>query len=206
MKRLISKIAAAAVALTLAFSFTACGDNGLNGWKTVAKNASDGTALQYVSKIQVSSSGTVGVYEVWYNASGINGEATFTVDFLSYSSSIKKIEGKVNDAVLKASKDGWINLCHDVEIKCNRVLITTCDTISLNEIVFIGKDGKLLNASFMEGGVRPNGSTSGNIYSRTELDALTENDPAYSKNPAYNVIDEQDKFPTELIIYKPDEE
>lgn len=206
MKKFISKITAAALAFALAFSFAACGDNGLNGWKTVAKAASDGTALQYVSKIQVSSSSTVGVYEVWFNASGISGEVTFAVDFLSYSSSVKKIEGKVSSEILKASHGGWVNLCKDIEIKCNRVLITTCDTMSLNEIVFVGKNGKLLDVSFMEGGVRPNGSTSGNVYGENELKSIDKNNPAYSEYPAYNIIDEQDKFPAELITYKPAEE
>ena len=78
--------------------------------------------------------------------------------------------------------------------------------MSLNEIVFVGKNGKLLDVSFMEGGVRPNGSTSGNVYAENELKSIDKNDPAYSEYPAYNIIDEQDKFPTELITYKPAEE
>lgn len=207
MKKLVSKIASAALACALVFSFASCGDNGLTGWKTVAKSASDGTALQYVSKVQVSQSSTVGVCEVWYNVSEISGEVTFSLDFLSYSSSVKKIDVKVDNDALKKSKDGWLMLNQTDEIKCNRVLISTCDTMSFNEIVFVGKDGKLLDATFYEGGVRPNGSVSGNIYSsESALDALDESNPAYSKYPAYNVVGEKDKFPTDLIVYKPTEE
>lgn len=73
--------------------------------------------------------------------------------------------------------------------------------MSLNEIIFIGTDGKVLEASFMEGGVRPSGTTSsGNIYEEEKLRSLTPLDPSYSEYPAYNIVDEQDKFPEELII------
>lgn len=204
MKKLIKKLFALTLTAALCFSLTACGDNGLNGWKTVAKTASsDGVKLEYVAKLEFSSGSILEVREAWFNASGLKGDASINVTLLNYTTKVKEIKDfAVTSATLKESKNGWVNLLKGVSYKCNKVLITTCDTISLNEIVFIGEDGKLIDLSFTEGGVRPSGSENGNIYSESELNALTEKNPAYSEHPAYNLIDEQDKFPTELITFK----
>lgn len=202
MKKLFKKLFALALASTMCFSLAACGDNGLNGWKTVAKSASsEGVALEYVAKLEFQS-GMSNVREAWYNISGISGDVSFTVTLLNYSTTVKTVTSTVTSATLKQAKNGWINLLTGVNYSCNKVLITTCDSLSLNEIVFVGNDGKLIGLEFTEGGVRPSGSEKGNIYSESELKALTEKNPAYSEHPAYNLIDEQDKFPAELITFK----
>ncbi len=202
MKNLFKKLIASAMVATLCISLVSCGDNGLNGWKTVAKESDDGVALEYVAKVDTSATKTV--CEVWCNVSGISGETSFAVDLLDYNSKSKhKIIETVNSAKLKESQDGWINLYTGSGYDCHYALITTCDTISINEIVLIGKDGKLLDLTFVEGGVRPEGAEKGgNVYSQEKLDALTPLDPAYSEHPAYRLIDEQDKFPVELIKTK----
>lgn len=204
MKKLFKKLFALILTSALCFSFAACGDNGLNGWKTVAKSASgDGVKLEYVAVLEFS--GILDVREVWFNASGLKGDASINVTLMNYGTKVKSIENfAVTSATLKASKKGWINLVKSVSYSCNKVVITTCDTISLNEIVFVGDDAKLIEVTFSEGGVRPSGSEKGNVYSESELKALTEKNPAYSEYPAYNLIDEQDKFPTELITFKAD--
>lgn len=203
MKKLFKKLFALIIASALCFSMSACGDNGLNGWKTVAKSASsEGVSLEYVAKLEFKSGSILTVREAWFNASGLKGDAKITVTLMNYSTKVKAVDYTVTSEMLKASKNGWVNLLKGVNYNCNRVLITTCDTISLNEIVFVNDDAKLIELTFSEGGVRPNGSEKGNVYSESELKALTEKNPAYSEYPAYNLIDEQDKFPTELITFK----
>ena len=70
----------------------------------------------------------------------------------------------------------------------------------INEICFVKKDGKLATVTFSKGGVKA--STSGKLYTKAELDALTEGHIAYNENPAYNIVDEQSKFPIEKIQTK----
>lgn len=202
MKKLLKKLLAGITTVALCVTLASCGGNELNGWKTVQKSASDGVLLEYMAKVQFSSATTT-VSEIWCNVSDISGEVSFTVTLTSYDSTSnqKEITTKVNAATLKQSQDGWVNVLKSSSSgNYNRAIITTCDTMSLNEIIFIGTDGKVLEASFMEGGVRPSGTTSGNIYEEEELRSLTQLNPAYSEYPAYNIVDEQDKFPEELII------
>ncbi len=202
MKKLLKKLLAGITTAALCVTLASCGGNELNGWKTVQKSASDGVLLEYMAKVQFSSA-TTSVSEIWCNVSDISGEVSFTVTLTSYDSTSnqKEITTKVNSATLKQSQDGWINVLKSSSGNYNRAIITTCDTMSLNEIIFIGSDGKILEASFMEGGVRPSGTTSsGNIYDADKLASLSQFDPAYSEYPAYNIVDEQGKFPEELII------
>ena len=58
----------------------------------------------------------------------------------------------------------------------------------------------MLTPLFGQGGVKVSSSgNSGNLYTKEQLDSISESDPAYNENPAYNIVDEQDRFPVSLI-------
>lgn len=201
MKKFFKFMCVVLSVLTFAFCATACGDKAeFTYWQTEAKQAGD-SRLVYVAELSFGST-NVDITEVWVNVSNFKAQSSIiTLKLAKTSTSVTTLECPITSANVKEAKDGWIQLYFSKAVACKTVSVEVVDVMSVNEIVFIKSDAKVANVTFTQGGVKV-GSSSANLYNKAELDALAENNLAYSKNPAYNVIDEQDKFPVEKIQTK----
>lgn len=220
MKKFFSAIIAAMLIACCALPFAGCA-NKWSGWKTVAKK-SDDARLEYVCKLKLADASTE-VVEAWINVS-VENDCQVTVDMQNYQTSRKKVTLNLTKSDVKKAKDGWILVACDFSEKCTRAVISTYDTLTVNEIVFFtteskkdenGKEvkdekgnvikvAKMLTPTFEKGGVQVStaeGKGESFYSSKEELKELSKSDPAYTEFPAYNVIDEQSKFPKELIKY-----
>ena len=182
-------------------SLTACGES-YTYWQTSGKQ-SDDLRLVYLSEISLGTA-TVELTEIWVNVSKLKpASTTLTLVLSNSSTSLKTINYDLTLEEVRKAKDGWVNVYFGEVVKCNKVSVQVVDEMRVNEVVCIKSDASVIEASFSQGGVKISGTgKSENIYNREELETLTESDPAYSKNPAFNIVDEQDKFPTELIKTK----
>lgn len=198
MKKLFIKLFALILSLSCVLSLTACGES-YTYWQTSGKQ-SDDLRLVYVSEISLGTS-TVELTEIWVNVSKLKpASTTLTLVLSNSSTSLKTINYDLTSEEVRKAKDGWVNVYFDEVVKCNKVSVQAVDEMRINEVVCIKSDATVIEASFSQGGVKISGTgKSENIYNKEELEALTESDPAYSENPAFNIVDEQDKFPTELI-------
>ena len=220
MKKFFSAVIAAILIACCALPLAGCA-NKWSGWKTVSKKSGE-ARLEYVCELKLADSSTE-VVEAWINVS-VENDCQVTVDMKNYSTSKKKVTLNLAKSDVKKAKDGWILIASDFSEKCTRAVISTYDTLTVNEIVFFttenkkddnGKEvkdeqgnvikvAKMLTPSFERGGVQVStdkGKGESFYSSKEELAALSKSDPAYTEFPAYNVIDEQSKFPTELIKY-----
>ena len=218
MKKFFSAVIAAMLIACCALPLAGCA-NKWSGWKTVSKKSGE-ARLEYVCELKLADSSTE-VVEAWINVS-VENDCQVTVDMKNYSTSKKKVTLNLTKSDVKKAKDGWILIASDFSEKCTRAVISTYDTLTVNEIVFFttenkkddnGKEvkdeqgnvikvAKMLTPSFERGGVQVSEGKGESFYSsKEELAALSKSDPAYTEFPAYNVIDEQSKFPTELIKY-----
>lgn len=204
MKKVLGIICAIVLSLTASISLCACGGEKYTYWQISGRESNE-VRLVYVSELSLSASST-GVTEVWVNISNLKPAATvLTVIFENSSSTVKTLNVDVTaDMIKKAKSDkGWINLYFGEEIKCTKATVQAIDQMRINEIVFIKSDATLLTPLFGQGGVKVSSSgNSGNLYTKDQLDSISESDPAYNENPAYNIVDEQNKFPTSLIKTK----
>ena len=87
-------------------------------------------------------------------------------------------------------------------VSAKGVSIEIVDEMRINEIVFINEEGKVIAATFTQGGVKMVGLNSVELYDKAGLEGLKEGAWAYNENPSFNVIDEQSKFPVEKIQTK----
>lgn len=217
MKKFFSAFVAAMLIACCALPLAGCA-NKWSGWKTVSKKSGE-ARLEYVCELKLADSSTE-VVEAWINVS-VENDCQVTVDMKNYSTSKKKVTLNLTKSDVKKAKDGWILIASDFSEKCTRAVISTYDTLTVNEIVFITavdrkendkvvkdeqgiviRDAKMLAPSFERGGVQVSEGKGESFYSsKEELAALSKSDPAYTEFPAYNVIDEQIKFPKELIRY-----
>ena len=218
MKKFFSAVIAAMLIACCALPLAGCA-NKWSGWKTVSKKSGE-ARLEYVCELKLADSSTE-VVEAWINVS-VENDCQVTVDMKNYSTSKKKVTLNLTKSDVKKAKDGWILIASDFSEKCTRAVISTYDTLTVNEIVFFttenkkddnGKEvkdeqsnvikvAKMLTPSFERGGVQVSEGKGESFYSsKEELASLSKSDPAYTEFPAYNVIDEQSKFPTELIKY-----
>ena len=217
MKKFFSAFVAAMLIACCALPLAGCA-NKWSGWKTVSKKSGE-ARLEYVCELKLADSSTE-VVEAWINVS-VENDCQVTVDMKNYSTSKKKVTLNLTKSDVKKAKDGWILIASDFSEKCTRAVISTYDTLTVNEIVFITavdrkendkvvkdeqgiviRDAKMLAPSFERGGVQVSEGKGESFYSsKEELAALSKSDPAYTEFPAYNVIDEQSKFPKELIRY-----
>ena len=200
MKKILRTICILVSLLCVVFSAVACGEkNEFTGWQTQAKQSGD-SRLVYVAELSLGST-NVDVAEIWVNVSNLKVKSTIiTLKLAKSTSSVKTLECPVAKSAIKESKDGWIQLYFDSAVTCKTVTVEVVDEMMINEICFVKKDGKLATVTFSKGGVKA--STSGKLYTKAELDALTEGHIAYNENPAYNIVDEQSKFPIEKIQTK----
>ncbi len=220
MKKFFSAVIAAMLIACCALPLAGCA-NKWSGWKTVSKKSGE-ARLEYVCKLKLADASTE-VVEAWINVS-VENDCQVTVDMQNYSTSKKKVTLNLTKSDVKKAKDGWILVACDFSEKCTRAVISTYDTLTVNEIVFFtteskkdenGKEvkdeqgnvikiAKMLTPSFEMGGVQVStdkGKGESFYSSKEELASLSKSDPAYTEFPAYNVIDEQSKFPKELIRY-----
>ena len=198
MKKLLIAFLTLILSFSATFALTACGED-YTYWQISGKQ-SDDIRLVYVSQLSLGTS-TVELTEIWVNVSKLK-PATTTLTFVLSNSSttVKTVNYELTSTALKDAKDGWINVYFGEVVKCSKVTVSAVDEMRINEVVFVKSDATLIVPTFTEGGVKISGSgKSENIYDREKLESLTESDPAYNENPAFNIIDEQDKFPTEYI-------
>ena len=215
MKKTVKLLCVLLSTLMLAFSFVACGDAvEYSYWQTYTKKAGE-SKLAYVSELSFGSS-AVDVTEVWVNVSGLKEEtANIHLLFAKSTTSTTPIDCPIYASKIKESKDGWIQIYYFADalnndsssgtaayVSAKGVSIEIVSEMQINEIVFIKADGTLIVPTFTQGGVKILDSNSANLYTKSELEKLAENNLAYNENPAYNVIDEQDKFPVEKIQTK----
>jgi hypothetical protein len=207
MKKLIKLLCALLSVLMLTVGFTACNDDGdYTYWQTYAYEANDSSKakLAYVSELSFGSL-ALNVTEVWVNVSKMKDKnATITLLFASSTTSSKTVECPIYASDVKKSKDGWVQIFFNelASVSAKGVSIEIVNEMRINEIVFIKEGGTVISATFTQGGVKIVDSSSANLYSKTELEALPETNLAYNENPAFNVIDEQSKFPVEKIQTK----
>ena len=203
MKKVISLLTTLLLVFSMTLAFAGCGNKTeYSYWEIKAKQAAD-SRLTFVSELSFGSS-YVQIGEVWVNVSDIAGNgADITLQFYRSSTLKKTFTYRITSDELKKSEDGWINAYFDTDIECNKVVVSVIDSMKFNEICFINSDAKLATVTFTQGGVKSSTSDkSANIYDRATLDKLDEKDIAYNEYPAYNIIDEQDKFPLEYIKTK----
>lgn len=203
MKKVISLLITLLLAFGMTFAFAGCGNKTeYSYWEIKAKQAAD-SRLTFVSELSFGSS-YVEIGEVWLNVSDISGNGVdVTLQFYKSSTLKKTWTYRISSDALKKSESGWLNAYFDTAIECTKVVVSVIDSMKFNEICFINSDAKLASLTFTQGGVKSSTSDkSANIYDRATLDKLDENDIAYNKYPAYNIIDEQDKFPLEYIKTK----
>lgn len=197
MKKILSIIIAFTLSLTALFSLTACSGS-YTYWQTEGKQSGE-DRLIYISKVSFGSS-TVELTEIWINVSNLKpSSTTLTFELLNSSSVIDTIDFELTSDMIKSAKDGWINVYFGNAVRCSKVSVMAIDQMRINEVVFIKSDATLIEPEFSQGGVKVSGANSENLYDREKLESITETDPAYSENPAYNIIDEQDKFPVKYI-------
>ena len=201
MKKFFKLLCIALSVLTIAFCATACGDKvEYTYWQTEAKQAGD-SRLVYVAELSFGST-NVDIAEVWVNVSNFKAKSSIiTLKLAKTTTSVTTVECPITSETVKEAKDGWVQLVVDKNVTCKSVTIEVVDVMQINEIVFIKSDAKLAKLTFTKGGVKV-GTSSANLYTESELKALAETNLAYSENPAFNVIDEQDKFPVEKIQTK----
>lgn len=198
MKKIISILLSVFLAVAC-FSFVGCGNSKYSYWQTEGRKDAEENLLLNVAELTFSS---VKVSQVWINVSDLKPEETsIQLDLYGTSSTaVKKISAKITRSEISksAKKQGWINVFSDVTSKnCSKINIQVSDTLKFNEVVLVNEDGELIKLTFSKGGVKMD--TSENIYTEDQLKKLDKSDMAYSENPAYNIVDEQDKFPTEYI-------
>ncbi len=196
MKKIIKLLCVTLSLLLLSFSATACDKEEYSYWQITAKQVGE-VRLTHVAELSFGSS-NIEITEVWANISGFKAQSTtITLIFTKTSSSKTTKECAVTSSQIKNSEDGWIQLYFGDAITCKSVTVEIVDTMKMNEMYFVKSDAKSATPTFTKGGVRA--SNSANLYTKAELEKLTESDMAYSENPSFNVIDEQDKFPVEKI-------
>ena len=212
MKKLTKIFALICALICLSVSAVACSNEKYTYWQTERKVAGE-TTLKYTAEITFGSS-TVKVSEIWINLSNVDFDpklktTVISLELVKSSSSSDKSENidyTLTSDELKKSKDGWIRIYFATEdeeddaspISCNSALLKIVDKMHVNEICFINNNGKLISVNFSKAGVVAGKSS--NLYSKDELEALTEG-YVYDKNGnyAFNLVDEQDKFPLEYI-------
>ena len=201
MKKVLGIICAIVLCVTACISLCGCGEEKYTYWQISGRESNE-VRLVYVSELSLSASST-GVTEVWVNISNLKPNSTvLTVVFANSSSTVKTLNLDVTADMIKKAKadEGWINLYFGEEIKCTKATVQAIDQMRINEIVFIKSDATMLTPLFGQGGVKVSSSgNSGNLYTKEQLDSISESDPAYNENPAYNIVDEQDRFPVSLI-------
>lgn len=198
MKKIISVILTVFLAVAC-FSFVGCSNAKYSYWQTQGRKDAEENLMLNVAELTFSS---VKVSQVWINVSDLKPEeTTIQLDLYGTSSTaVKKISAKVTRADISNSnkKQGWINVLSEVTTKnCSKINVQVSDTLKFNEIVLVNENGEMITLSFSKGGVKLDSSE--NIYTEEELKKLGKDNLAYSENPAYNIVDEQDKFPTEYI-------
>ena len=203
MKKLIKLLSVILTVFLLSLSVVAC-DKGedYTCWQTEAKESGE-TRLIYVAELSFGSS-NVDIAEIWINVSDFKAQtSTITINLSKTTSSTPTaLSCPLNSTQVKEAEDGWIQIYKGSSVSCKIASIEVVDSMKINEICFIKKDGKLATVTFTQGGVKVKGSAK--VYNKAGHEALTENDYAYNKdgNYSFNIIDEQDKFPTEKIQTK----
>ncbi len=199
MKRLTSLIIIAILSVICCFSFAGCNKSEYTYWQTNGEEASDGSRLTYVSELKFSSSK---VSQVWINVDSIKPDQTTIVVELKISTATnKKINKSLtkNDVKNAKKNDGWINIYSgDPITTSNKAIVMVTDELRFNEIYIVNDKNESVKPEFSGGGVKV-GTSSENIWTKEQIDNMKKGDFGYNANPAYNIVDEQDKFPTDLL-------
>ena len=198
MKKIVKLLCIVLSLLTIACCSVACGEKEeYSYWQTQAKQAGE-SRMVYTAELSFGTS-NINLVECWINISNFKAQSTNITVRLSTSTTAtpKTIQKSVTSQQVKDSEDGWVKLDFGSEVSCKIAVIEIVDEMRVNEIVFVKADGKLATITFTKGGVKA--GSSANLYTKAELEALVEGNLAYSEHYAFNIIDEQDKFPLSKI-------
>ncbi len=209
MKKLTKIFAILCAIICLSLTFTACSKEEYTYWQTDRK-AAGSTLLEYTAEISFGSS-NIKVTEIWINLSNVDfnpssKETTISVKLLKSSSTATPtvLPCKVSADDLKNSKDGWVQIYFsETAVEAKTVTISVVDKMRVNEVCFVKENGMLATLTFSKAGVMA--GSLGKLYTQSELEALADSEYAYDKNGnyAFNLIDEQEKFPLEYIQTQP---
>lgn len=151
--------------------------------KREANTDTEGEVDVVINTLQVTLSSS-DIAQIWLNISGVK-EDSITVGY-SFGSTGKVTDKIVTKDFLTNSK-GWYAI--DVSSSYKVLKLTFVDTMRVNEIYFVKKDGKLLEFDFDSYFYRPSKSTSAkNTYTEAQLKKLGE------PHSALCAFDEQDDF------------
>ncbi|MBQ7408807.1 MAG: hypothetical protein IJW13_06020 [Clostridia bacterium] len=197
MKKIFKAICLLLTAV-LMLACSACNKVEYTYWQITGQEAGE-SRLTYVCELSFGSS-AIEIKEVWINVSDLKSDGT-TVNmvFKKSSTTSETLNAPLTMKEVKNSKTGWFKIFEASEgeaFEATSVTISVIDTMQFNEVYFVKADGKAATPSFTQGGVKISGNSS-NIYNKDELDNLAPGNLAYNENPAYNIIDEQDKFTSE---------
>ena len=208
MKKLTKIFALICAIICLASVTTACSKEDYTYWQTDRKVAGE-TVLAYTAEISFGSS-NVKVNEIWINVSNIDfdpasKQVPVTIELkkkTSSTSNAEVLDRTITSEQLKKAKDGWIQIYITEDgkapIECNVATLKIVNKMRVNEICFINSNGKLINTTFTKAGVVAGNSS--NLYTKEQLENLTAGYVYDEKgNYAFNLIDEQGKFPLEYI-------
>ena len=205
MKKLTKIFAVFCAIICISFAFTACSKEEYSYWQTERQAAGE-TILEYTAELSFGSS-NIKVKEIWINLSKVSfdpasKQTTIEIELLKSGTNQTPsiLTCNVTEDDLKNSKDGWVQLyLNDEGIDCKQATVIVVDKMRINEICFVKENATLATVSFSKAGVMT--GNQGTLYTREQLEALQEGMPAYNKNGnyAFNLVDEQDKFPLEYI-------
>ena len=205
MKKLTKIFAVFCAIICLSLAFTGCSKEEYSYWQTERQIAGENT-LEYTAELSFGSS-NIKVKEIWVNLSKVefnpsSKQTTIEIELLKSGTNQTPsiLTCNVTEEELKNSKDGWVQLyLNDEGIDCKQATVIVVDKMHVNEICFIKADATLSATTFSKAGVKA--GNQGKLYTHEELEGLSENEPAYDANGnyAFNLVDEQDKFPLEYI-------
>ena len=199
MKRLSALFAAVFFALALA---SCSKTDEMTYWNIKRKIAAEDDALEYYAVLYSSEvSSTEKIDEIWVNANGFTGdEVTFNVKFGSSDSdgSLKynaQTDLKMKKSVADAT-GGWVRLCDGIASTYKYAVISTCDSMHFNEIVFLTEEHKILSIDVSSAGER---SSIDHSKKRTyDLDSSADQE-SENDNLADKIVDEQSAFDFEKV-------
>ena len=191
---------AAIIFAALTFASCAANDN-FTYWDITKKVSGDNSALEYYAVLSLSDITEENILsEIWINVGELSqDEATFNVKFGSDKADSNLKYGAKTDIKVKkdvaAKTGGWVKICADLNYTYNYALITTCDTMHFNEIVFLTNDRQKIKISVVYAGER----SPDNHNIKREYDFTSSDDSASGDNLADKIADEQDKFSFDTI-------
>jgi len=204
MKRFTSVLIIVLSVFVACATFTACGNKSdlTTYWQTESKQAGSGenvVRLEYVAELTFSKTR---ISAIWINVSDMEADQSSIIVNLYNTSKNSQGEFRLdltkNTIRSSSDKKGWIKFDGKCEKDCTKAVITVKDKLRIHEIYLVNDKDEQVKIQLSKGGVK-GGSASEMLYSEEELKKLDKSNIAFSEHPAYNIVDEQDKIPVDLL-------